>query len=103
MESFFTAETLKCATRVQGGGCGSVCVWRWGVGGRVFVVRGGSLRRAKSIGLVLCRYLWLLFADEGVMPLDDFVFNMEAHPLRVHPEYQWGAEYGSLPEESTYN
>ena len=48
MESFFTAETLKCATRVQGGGCGSVCVWRWGVGGRVFVVRGGSLRRAKS-------------------------------------------------------
>ena len=69
----------------------------------MFVVRGGSLRRAKSIGLVLCRYLWLLFADEGVMPLDDFVFNTEAHPLRVHPEYQWGAEYGSLPEESTYN
>ena len=62
-----------------------MCVWRWGVGGRVFVVRGGSLRRAKSIGLVLCRYLWLLFADEGVMPLDDFVFNTEAHPLRVHP------------------
>ena len=80
-----------------------MCVWRWGVGGRVLVVRGGSLRRAKSIGLVLCRYLWLLFADEGVMPLDDFVFNTEAHPLRVHPENQWGAAYGALPEESTYN
>ena len=77
-----------------------MCVWRWGVGGRVLVVRGGSLRRAKSIGLVLCRYLWLLFADEGVMPLDDFVFNTEAHPLRVHPEYQWGAEYGSLPKKA---
>jgi len=30
------------------------------------------------------KYLWLLFNDEEVLPLDRFVFNTEAHPLSVY-------------------
>lgn len=29
------------------------------------------------------KYMWLLFEDPGVVDLDEFVFNTEAHPLRV--------------------
>ena len=31
--------------------------------------------------------------------IDRWVFNTEAHPLRVHPEYRWGEEWGSMPDE----
>ena len=44
------------------------------------------------------KYLWLLFADSAIVPLDEWVFNTEAHPLRVHPDYRWGARWGSLPD-----
>jgi mannosyl-oligosaccharide alpha-1,2-mannosidase len=29
------------------------------------------------------KYLYLLFSDDDVLPLDQWVFNTEAHPLRV--------------------
>jgi len=29
------------------------------------------------------KYLFLLFSDESVLPLSDFVFNTEAHPFRT--------------------
>jgi hypothetical protein len=29
------------------------------------------------------KYLYLLFADDSVIPLDQYVFNTEAHPLPV--------------------
>lgn len=28
------------------------------------------------------KYLYLLFCEDDVIPLDEFVFNTEAHPLR---------------------
>jgi mannosyl-oligosaccharide alpha-1,2-mannosidase len=28
------------------------------------------------------KYLYLLFCDDSVIPLDEYVFNTEAHPLR---------------------
>lgn len=31
----------------------------------------------------LCRYLYLLFSDDDLLPLEDWVFNTEAHPLPV--------------------
>ena len=37
------------------------------------------------------KYLYLLFCDESVIPLDKFVFNTEAHPLpifRITPEFR---------------
>lgn len=43
------------------------------------------------------KYLYLLFGAGTQVPLDEFVFNTEAHALRIHPEYQWGARWGSLP------
>ena len=48
--------------------------------------------------LTLTRYLWLLFADTAFVPLDRWVFNTEAHPLRVHDDYRWGEEWGSMPD-----
>jgi mannosyl-oligosaccharide alpha-1,2-mannosidase len=29
------------------------------------------------------KYLYLLFASDDVLPLDEFVFNTEAHPIRT--------------------
>jgi len=29
------------------------------------------------------KYLYLLFAPDDVIPLDEFVFNTEAHPLLI--------------------
>ena len=31
------------------------------------------------------KYLFLLFSEESLIPLDQYVFNTEAHPLRVIP------------------
>ena len=45
------------------------------------------------------KYLYLLFGDGTDYPLDQYVFNTEAHPLRIHPEYAWGERWGSLPDE----
>jgi len=44
------------------------------------------------------KYLWLLFSDGSVIPLEQYVFNTEAHPLKIYPEYQAGAEFGYVPE-----
>jgi mannosyl-oligosaccharide alpha-1,2-mannosidase len=32
------------------------------------------------------KYLFLIFSDDDVMPLDQWVFNTEAHPLPVRKE-----------------
>ena len=29
------------------------------------------------------RYLYLIFSDDDLISLDEFVFNTEAHPLRI--------------------
>lgn len=31
------------------------------------------------------KYLWLLFSDDDVLPLDQWVFNTEAHPYHLIP------------------
>ena len=43
------------------------------------------------------KYLYLLFGDGSEYPLTEYVFNTEAHPLRIHDEYRYGARWGSLP------
>jgi mannosyl-oligosaccharide alpha-1,2-mannosidase len=40
------------------------------------------------------KYLHLLFSDETVLPLHEFVFNTEAHPLRLFPEEERGGTFG---------
>lgn len=37
----------------------------------------------KGFSPSVCRYLYLLFSDDDLLPLDDWVFNTEAHPLPI--------------------
>ena len=36
------------------------------------------------------KYLWLLFSDDDVLPLDRWVFNTEAHPFPLIPDIPKG-------------
>lgn len=36
------------------------------------------------------KYLWLLFSDDDVLPLDHWVFNTEAHPFPLIPNIPIG-------------
>ena len=38
------------------------------------------------------KYLFLLFTDEDLVPLDEWVFNTEAHPLPVFQWSEWEKE-----------
>lgn len=33
------------------------------------------------------KYLYLLFSSSSVIPLDEWVFNTEAHPIRIVPRH----------------
>jgi mannosyl-oligosaccharide alpha-1,2-mannosidase len=35
------------------------------------------------------KYLFLLFSEDSVFPLDKFIFNTEAHPLSVWKWREW--------------
>lgn len=39
-----------------------------------------------DLGLYSLKYLYLLFTDDDIIPLDRWVFNTEAHPL---PVFEW--------------
>eukprot|EP01062_Namystynia_karyoxenos_P061528 TRINITY_DN5387_c0_g2_i2.p2 TRINITY_DN5387_c0_g2~~TRINITY_DN5387_c0_g2_i2.p2 ORF type:complete len:734 (+),score=214.77 TRINITY_DN5387_c0_g2_i2:3309-5510(+) len=48
------------------------------------------------------KYLFLLFADDSIVPLDRWVFNTEAHPLRIRerdPLELWPQSYRGKREE----
>lgn len=36
-----------------------------------------------SVFFLCCRYLYLLFSSDDLLPLENWVFNTEAHPLPV--------------------
>ena len=57
---------------------------------RKAVVEGDDTQQSWFLAETL-KYLFLLFSDDGVMPLDEWVFNTEAHPVRVTKvkEEQW--------------
>jgi hypothetical protein len=38
------------------------------------------------------KYLYLLFSDENLLPLSEFVFNTEAHPLKIFTKSQPSSE-----------
>ncbi|EOD10148.1 hypothetical protein EMIHUDRAFT_64898 [Emiliania huxleyi CCMP1516] len=59
---------------------------------------GGHNGKMESFFLAeTLKYLWLLFGDGTEVPLDEYVFNTEAHPLRIHEDYRFGSRFGSLP------
>jgi len=43
------------------------------------------------------KYLFLLFTDEDLVPLDRWVFNTEAHPLPVFYWSEWEMERFGIP------
>lgn len=46
------------------------------------------------------KYLYLIFSDDELISLDEFVFNTEAHPLRINPSiHQWGGNCSQNPVE----
>lgn len=61
-QSFFLAETLKVGVDAQ--------------------LMPQSFNDKKYI-LYALQYLYLLFSDDSVLPLDEWVFNTEAHPLPI--------------------
>lgn len=61
-QSFFLAETLKVGVDAQ--------------------LIPQSFNNKKYI-LYALQYLYLLFSDDSVLPLDEWVFNTEAHPLPI--------------------
>jgi mannosyl-oligosaccharide alpha-1,2-mannosidase len=47
------------------------------------------------------KYLYLLFSDDDVIPLDEFVFNTEAHPIRIlnEPFDEWKSFFEEFSNE----
>ncbi len=63
----------------------------------VQVTTGRQDNRMQSYFLAeTLKYLYLLFSPSSVIPLDEWVFNTEAHPLRIIPRVH---EPVSLEEE----
>jgi Glycosyl hydrolase family 47 len=49
--------------------------------------------------LLSLKYFFLLFTDDDLVPLDQWVFNTEAHPLPVFHWSEWEMDrYGILPD-----
>ncbi|KOB73930.1 alpha-1,2-Mannosidase [Operophtera brumata] len=85
-QSYFLAETLKVLRhlpyitlekhcRVDGGYTGLVNVYK-------STPQGDDVQQSYFLAETL-KYLYLLFSDDTLLPLDEWVFNTEAHPLPI--------------------
>ncbi|KAH9031564.1 seven-hairpin glycosidase [Lactarius hengduanensis] len=78
-------EALEREARVEGGGYASV--------EKVHLVGGPKIDSMPSWFLAeTLKYLFLLFTDEDLVPLDRWVLNTEAHPLPVFHWSVWEME-----------
>jgi len=78
-------EAMLKETRVEDSGFASI--------DDVYVVGGRKLNQMPSWLLAeTFKYLFLLFTDEDLIPLDQWVFNTEAHPLPVFHWSEWERE-----------
>ncbi|KAH9987762.1 seven-hairpin glycosidase [Russula compacta] len=74
-------EALVNETRVEDSGFASIK--------NVYLVGGPKMDQMPSWFLAeTLKYLFLLFTDDDLVPLDEWVFNTEAHPL---PVFHWSA------------
>eukprot|EP01101_Sappina_pedata_P007691 TRINITY_DN4112_c0_g1_i1.p1 TRINITY_DN4112_c0_g1~~TRINITY_DN4112_c0_g1_i1.p1 ORF type:complete len:657 (+),score=259.98 TRINITY_DN4112_c0_g1_i1:2-1972(+) len=62
------------------------------------VRRAGSFDDSQQTFLLAetFKYLYLLFQDDSVIPLDKYVLNTEAHPLPIFEDEQWEQDYLEL-------
>ena len=42
------------------------------------------------------KYLYLLFTDDELVPLDQWVFNTEAHPLPIYTWSEWEKKHFNI-------
>ncbi|KAI0306131.1 glycoside hydrolase [Multifurca ochricompacta] len=78
-------EALSREARIEDGGFASV--------DNVYHVGGRKRDEMPSWFLAeTLKYLFLLFTDEDLIPLDQWVFNTEAHPLPVFQWSEWEME-----------
>ncbi|KAI0272274.1 glycoside hydrolase [Gloeopeniophorella convolvens] len=83
-------EAVRRAARVPGGGFASV----------VDVYAADVMQRDEMPSWFLAetlKYLYLLFSDDELVPLDQWVFNTEAHPLPVFEWSDWERERYGIP------
>lgn len=45
------------------------------------------------------KYLYLLFSPPSVIPLDEWVFNTEAHPFRIVTRHDHEENFGALGQQ----
>jgi Glycosyl hydrolase family 47 len=60
-----------------------------------------SVRLTNCVLLPRLKYLFLLFSDDDLVPLDRWVFNTEAHPLPVFQWSEWERERYGIPHGAT--
>lgn len=53
------------------------------------------------LGSLRLKYLFLLFTDDDLLPLDQWVFNTEAHPLPVFHWSEWEMERYGIQNETS--
>jgi hypothetical protein len=53
------------------------------------------------LGSLRLKYLFLLFTDDDLIPLDQWVFNTEAHPLPVLHWSEWEMERYGIKNKSS--
>ena len=89
-------EAIERTARVGSGGFAGLQDIRNPEGGQRDVME--SFFMAETL-----KYLFLLFGDPDheMLPLDEWVFNTEAHPLRVQPTRALGACRYSADSEET--
>ena len=85
LQTFFFAETLKCATASAMQAAGQ---WRCALPCHALCARTGFGFGSAA----LRRYLYLLFSERDVLSLDKYVFNTEAHPFRIKPNERLSAD-----------
>ena len=49
------------------------------------------------------KYLYLLFSPSSVISLDEWVFNTEAHPLRIVTRHDQGVNFVGTDEQNKPN
>jgi mannosyl-oligosaccharide alpha-1,2-mannosidase len=80
-------EAIRNVTRAQYGHSGISNVM-----GSAEEVRASQIDKMESFWLSeTLKYFYLLFSDPRLISLDDWVFNTEAHPLRLDDEYRGDA------------
>ena len=64
-------------------------------------IKSQKLRKINMFKITVSfRYLYLIFSDDDLISLDEFVLNTEAHPIRIQ---RWGDDQKSMVQSILQN